>query len=224
MQSKTDWSWFPTALFRGFRALLIFATVWVGGGLAEVSKEKKRSLFNGRNLEGWRTVGSAVWRVEAGAIVGGQDGDPKRSGLIMTEASFRDFELELEFKIDEHGEYNSGVYLRHGAGERQRRGYQINIGRAAAGEYVGLYTGRWLDKGDERDKYRKVLTWNCLRIRAVGNHIQVWLNGHLIVDYRDRGATAERLMPGVIAFQTYGAEGYAGWVRFRSIRIADLSQ
>ena len=180
-------------------------------------------LFNGRDLSGWQTVGTAEWKVVGGRIVGGQFGDSRKSGLLMTEQAFRDFDLELEFKIDEHGKYNSGVYLRHVAGERRRRGYQINIGRAAAEEYIGLYTDRWLAKGDEMDRFRKVLEWNHLRIRAVGPHIEVWLNGQSIVDFRDPNAAPGFLEPVVIAFQTYGAEGHAGWVEFRSISIRVLS-
>ena len=186
------------------------------------AEKPKISLFNGKDLSGWKTMGSAVWSVKEGRILGGQNGEPKNSGLLMTEAVFKDFELDLEFKIDEHGKYNSGVYLRHGAGERRRRGYQINIGRGAAEEYVGLYTDKWLDKGDEHDEFRKVLQWNNLRIRAVANHIQVWLNGHQIVDYLDTEATEEFLDPGVIAFQTYGAEGHDGWVEFRNLSIVSL--
>ena len=82
----------------------------------------RESLFDGKSLNGWLAVGSAKWRVENGMIVGGQDGDPSRSGILMTKKSFRDFELELEFMIDEHGKYNCGVYLRHGPGARRQRG------------------------------------------------------------------------------------------------------
>ena len=183
---------------------------------------KKISLFDGRSLEGWVSVGSAEWRVEDGVLVGGQDGDPKRSGLIMTKKSFKDFELELEFKIDEHGKYNSGVYLRHDRKARGRKGYQINIGRAAAKEYTGLFLKDWLDKGDEHDKIRRPLEWNQLRIRAVGGHIECWLNGQKIVDYTDPDPKPELVKSGVIAFQTYGAEGHSGWVHFRKIRIEEL--
>lgn len=197
-------------------SLAMFAIGMVG------AEKPYEEIFNGRDLTGWNVVGSAKWVVNDGVIRGGQFGDSKRSGLLMTERSFRDFDLELDFKIDEHGKYNSGVYLRHGTKERRRRGYQVNIGRAAVEEYVGLYTDKWLDKGDERDEFRKVLEWNQLRIRAVENHIQVWLNGHKIVDFIDREAAQDYLKPGVIAFQTYGAEGHDGWVEFRRIRIRSL--
>jgi hypothetical protein len=163
--------------------------------------------------------------VEDGIIVGGQDGDPKRSGLLTTADSFKDFELELEFMIDEHGKYNSGVYLRNEPGKGGRTGYQINIGRGAAEEYcAGLYTDHWLAKGDETDTIRKVLQWNKLRIRAEGAHFVVHLNDRKVVDFTDPKPDPKWLQPGVLALQTYGAEGHAGWVKFRNVRIRELGE
>lgn len=183
---------------------------------------KRLILFDGSSLEKWESVGSAVWRVEDGAIWGGQDGDPKRSGLLHTKERFQDFDLELEFMIDEHGKYNSGVYLRNTAGTRRRTGYQINLGRGAADEPVGLFLQTWLDRGDAEDRIRKPREWNHLRIRARGAHIEAWLNGQAIVDYTDPDPKPELLQPGTIAFQTYGAEGHDGWVKFRRISIRVL--
>lgn len=182
------------------------------------------TIFNGKDLSGWTTTGSAVWKAESGILKGGQDGDASRWGLILTEKSYRDFDLSLDFKIDEHGKYNSGVYLRLQQGASRRRVYQVNIGRGAAGEPVGLYLEEWLDDGDAEDKIRKPLEWNQLRIRARGAHIETWLNGEKIVDYTDPNPAPELLQPGAIAFQTYGAEGHAGWVEFRNIRIVNLEK
>lgn len=181
-----------------------------------------RNLIDGPSLTNWNQIGSARWNVTNGVIYGGQDGDPKRSGVLTTKDQFKDFELELEFMIDEHGKYNSGVYLRNEPGRGGRSGYQINIGRGAAEEYVGLYTDRWLDKGDENDTIRKKLEWNSLYIYAKGPHIKARLNGVEIVDYNDPNPNPRFLKPGVIAFQTYGAEGHAGWIKFRNIRIREL--
>lgn len=182
-----------------------------------------RTLFNGKDLEGWIFRGSAQWRVEDGVIVGGQDGDPKKSGLLLTKEQFTDFEIELEFMIDEHGKYNSGVYLRNDPASGGRTGYQVNIGRGAAEEFcAGLYTDKWLDKGDEEDSIRKKLDWNKLQILAKGPHIESTLNGTRVVDFTDPAPPASFLQKGVIALQTYGAEGHAGWVKFRNIRIREF--
>jgi hypothetical protein len=182
-----------------------------------------RELFSGKDMAGWKTIGSAIWKVENGEMIGGQFGDPKRSGVIRTAESFQDFELELEFQIDEHGKYNSGVYLRNDPDTAARTGYQVNIGRGAAGEYCGgVYTTEWLAKGDETDTVRKPKEWNALRILAKGAHIQVELNGKKIVDMADPKPDPKFLQKGVIGFQTYGAEGHDGWVKFRKIRVREL--
>lgn len=197
--------------------------VWLAG--ASACEEGWRQLFNKRNLDGWVALGNAKWGVEDGVIVGGQDGDPKRSGLLATTDKFKDFELKLEFMIDEHGKYNSGVYLRNDPGTAGRTGYQVNIGRGAAEEYSGgIYTDRWLAKGDEFDTIRRKLEWNHLHIIARGGHLQIWLNGVKVADYHDLEPSPELLQPGVIGFQTYGAEGHSGWVKFRKICIRELSE
>lgn len=204
------------------RSVLLLA---LAGCVTGSGGEEGTVLFNGRDLDGWVPVGRAEWRVEEGVIVGGQDGDPRRSGLLTTKKTYRDFELHLEFKIDEHGKYNSGVYLRNDSGTGRRSGYQVNIGRGEAGEYCGgLYTDRWLAKGDEKDTIRMKLEWNTLRIRAVGPRVQVDLNGKRVVDFTDPDPHPKVLQRGVIGLQTYGAEGHAGWVKFRNIRIRELDE
>ncbi len=189
---------------------------------AESKSNEWRTLSHHDHLTNWTQMGSAQWNVTNGVIYGGQQGDPKRGGLLATKDQFQDFELELEFMIDEHGKYNSGVYLRNEPGRGGRTGYQINIGRGAAEEYVGLYTDRWLSKGDEHDTIRKKLDWNKLYIYAKGAHIKARLNGVEIVDHVDLEPKPRFLQSGVIGLQTYGAEGHAGWVRFRNIRVREL--
>ena len=136
---------------------------------------------------------------------------------------FKDFELELDFMIDEHGKYNSGVYLRNDPGTAGRTGYQVNIGRGAAEEYcAGVYTDHWLAKGDEKDTIRKQLQWNSMRIVARGPHLVVDLNGVNVVDMTDDKPEPKFLQPGVIGLQTYGAENHPGWVKFRNVRIREL--
>lgn len=182
-----------------------------------------RELFNGKDIDNWKVVGKAIWKAEDGVLVGGQFGDPKRSGLIHTAESFTDFELELEFQIDEHGKYNSGVYLRNDPGTAARTGYQVNIGRGAAGEFCGgVYTTDWLAKGDETDTIRKPNEWNKFRIRVIGAKLEVDLNGKRIVTLDDPKPDPKFLQKGVIGFQTYGAEGHSGWVKFKNIRIREL--
>ena len=185
-------------------------------------KNSRVSLFNGKDLSGWTSVGSAKWEVSDRIIKGGQNGNPSKSGVLWTNEIFKDFDLTLEFKIDEHGKYNSGVYFRKSKTKPLGRPYQINIGRGVADEPIGLHIDDWLDKGDEKDEFRKPLKWNSLRILAIGPDIKTWLNGNLIVDYKDPSPRKDLLEAGMIGFQTYGAEGHAGWIHFRNISIKKI--
>lgn len=181
------------------------------------------SLFNGHDLSGWTPLGTAHWRVEDGVIVGTQDGDPDLHGLLTTNRQFKDFELYIDFNLEEHGKYNSGVYLRNDPGVERQTGYQVNIGRGVVGEFCGgLYRNGWLGKGDEKDAIRKPEQWNTLHITADGPHILVDLNGTPVVDYTEKGDDPKLLAPGTIGLQTYGAEHHAGHVRFRNIKVREI--
>ena len=87
---------------------------------------------------------------------------------------------------------------------------------------MGLFLDRWLDKGDEEDRIRKPKKWNQVRLLVVGPKITAWLNGVRIVEYLDPEPRPDIAGAGTIALQTYGAEGHAGWVKFRKMRIRKI--
>tara|TARA_R110002096_G_scaffold28985_9_gene87524 strand:+ start:6393 stop:7103 length:711 start_codon:yes stop_codon:yes gene_type:complete len=66
-------------------------------------------LFNGTDLEGWQNFGGGKFYVEDGAIVGEAAPDLPNSFLATT-TMYEDFELEVEFKVDDP--LNSGIQIR----------------------------------------------------------------------------------------------------------------
>ena len=96
-------------------------------------------------MSSWDTFGTAKWTMKtACSPVAGRR--PQTLGRHRTE-HFKDFELTLDFKIDEHGKYNSGVfYVAHE--ERHRPAYQINIG--AAPGTSGIVSRPMATKGDKK--------------------------------------------------------------------------
>ena len=89
-------------------ATLLFT--WTGSAVAQdnqlTAKEKKEGwvlLFNGKNLEGWISVGKDTppafgWEIENGVMtVRKQDG--KRGGDIITREQYSDFDLKVDFRI-----------------------------------------------------------------------------------------------------------------------------
>ena len=62
-------------------------------------------LFNGTSLEGWHAMGENQWKVEAGIMR-----SPKSGSNFVTDKTFTDFKLHIEFRYPKGS--NSGVYLR----------------------------------------------------------------------------------------------------------------
>lgn len=62
-------------------------------------------LFNGRNLNGWHATGSNQWVADSGILK-----SPHPGVNIVTDQSFNDFKLHIEFRYPKGS--NSGVYLR----------------------------------------------------------------------------------------------------------------
>jgi len=215
------------------------------------SAEPWKPLFNGKDFTGWTvparggsslSPADAGWKMEDGIIVGGQAGPGQRGGSLVSQARFKDFELELDFMLAEQPAapdgsctnctYNSGVSL--------RTGYQVNFGRREAGEFIGVVVHRvhakairgnvlWLDTGDEKfPNLRKKEDWNHVQISFKGTRLQVTLNGTKICDVTDNPANPSEAAwkeAGPISFQwPHAGEtgGFAGFVKLRNVRIRDL--
>jgi hypothetical protein len=178
-----------------------------------------KTIFNGRNLDGWKNVGGAVFEVQDGVIVG-RTGDGS-FGWLCTDRTYGDFILELEVNINSG---NSGVQIRsHLPDGRTMVGYQIEVDSSARAWSGGLYEqGRrgWLQNLTNRPAARaafKVGEWNKYRIECVGDSIQSWVNGVPAADYRD-----SMDLEGLIALQVHS--GTNCQVRFRNLRLQDLGR
>lgn len=78
---------------------------------AQVVEPGFTSLFNGRELSGWRG-NPDLWSVKDGAITGITKADPKlthNTFLVYTNREFSDFELRLSYRIEKG---NSGIQYR----------------------------------------------------------------------------------------------------------------
>lgn len=107
---------------------------------------KAVSLFNGKDLTGWKASGKNQWIVKDGILT-----SPKAGSNLITEQKFNDFKLHVEFRYQKGG--NSGVYLR-GRYETQiedspKDAHPNNVlfggiyGFLTANEMVTLGPGQW---------------------------------------------------------------------------------
>ena len=142
------------------------------------------SLFNGKDLSGWTVRGKAKWSVHEGVLVG-----VGGMGHIYSDATCSDLEVKGMFRITEQGaKANSGLYFRANPPSDNidgfPRGYEAQICNSQ-----DSYTG-WLWKpGTPTGKATELLTkdgeWFSYRIRAVGPHIQFWINDKLVMTHDD---------------------------------------
>ena len=177
------------------------------------------SLFNGKDLSGWRKVGNEQWEVVDGAIFG--QGITKEYGYLATEKSYRDFHLSLQFKCEADG--NSGVYIHtafEGDTPRIIAGRQIEIDRGLNRHTGGIYgDGRgWIAwPSPQYETVIRPYDWNDMLIQVEGNHYVVHLNGIRVLDFTYPSPMAEE---GVIALQLHS--GGEGRMRFKDIFVRDL--
>src|SRR5690606_11849431 len=148
---------------------------------------KWTDLFDGKTLEGWKSVGGdAPYTVEDGVIVGTMTkGTP--NSLLITEQEYGELILEVDIKL-EGTETNSGIQTRShidpegNNGKGRVYGRQVEVDPSARAWAGGIYDEArrmWLYPLDLNEKAKtayKVNEYNHYRIEAIGDELRVWVN------------------------------------------------
>lgn len=180
------------------------------------------SLFNGRDLTGWKNNGAEKWFVEQGTIL--CESAANKYGYLTTEKTYRDFNLRLKFKGEAAG--NSGVFLHsritginpeHGP---DIEGMQVEVDPSVGKHTGGLYESGWRGwvkmPTPEGEQALKPGEWNDLEVSVRGNHIVTQLNGIKIVDFTDE---TPKFTDGVIGLQIHTGGGVR--MRWKDIFIQE---
>lgn len=165
------------------------------------------------NLDGWSpSAHPECWSIDGGVL--SLKNDPGREGsTLWTERDYGDFILELEFKFGE-GTIDSGVFVR-------QENDQIQIGES--GSLKRDLTASPYINGEgypiEATGVAEVLRpdgWNAMKIVAVGDDYDVWLNGQHVTHFRSDTAI-ER---GPVGIQLHPQREMT--MQYRNIRLAEL--
>lgn len=179
--------------------------------------QKKQTLFNGKDLTGWKIYGTEKWYVEDGLLVC-ESGPDKEYGYLGTEQKFKDFELTLEFKQEANG--NSGVFFHSSIEGTKIAGWQAEVappGSSTGGIYESYGRG-WLIKPEpEKDKALKMGEWNKMTVKVVGNVVTTFVNGTQMITLDDAKIGGK---DGCIALQIHSGGGIK--VKWRKIKIKQL--
>ena len=167
-----------------------------------VIAQQYTTLFDGSSLDGWNILGSANWELGDGAVSADTG-----SGFLVSAESYGNFQLSLEFWVDEPA--NSGIFIRASDPQNvnDRNSYEVNIYDTRADQTYR--TGGIVHIAAPSEVINAGGQWNSYEITARGNRLVVVLNGTQVVDTTD-----DQFASGPIALQ-YGA----GTVRFRNVRI-----
>jgi hypothetical protein len=180
-------------------------------------------MFNGKDLSGWKTTGN--WVVEEGGIVAlhpraGESGWQRYDAYLTTERKYRDFILDLEFKIGKGG--NSGVFLRVGDPNSQvNSGFEVQILDTHGKEKLTAHDGGGVigTAAPSKNMAKPAGEWNRYVIRCVGNELQVEFNGEQVIDLDlSKSALKDRPAEGYIGFQD---EAKPVW--YRNVRIKEVA-
>ena len=215
-----------------FAVMTVTTTVVLGGcqksaeKSAQKSAEKSASptvasekgytnLFNGRDLTGWEATGNARWVVQDGLLVGTQ-GDKNAPGDLFTTRILRDFETIVTYRAE--WPCNSGVWFRFQSPDKAYQADILEYKNPVA--YSGtLYCPGKLFLAINADKTLENHTgWNTIKIRAQGDHLQIWLNDRPTADVHDTTSDS-----GKIGFQVHpGAEFGPMKIVVREVSIREL--
>jgi hypothetical protein len=194
-------------------------------------------LFNGQNLDGWRSYLSAhevamedVWSVQEGILI--CKGEPM--GYLYTTQTFQNFKLIVEWRwpVDKKPG-NSGILMRiNGAPQTLPRCIECQLKSGSAGDLYGFHDMALSGPADRLHKVEghalggdfnalpRLVTaenppgeWNTAEITVTGGDITVFINGVKVNE-----AQGAEVVRGPIGFQSEGGE-----IHFRTIRIIPLS-
>lgn len=179
--------------------------------------QKKKSLFNGKDLTGWTIHGTEKWYVENGELIC-ESGPDKEYGYLSTNEKYKNFELTLQFKQDANG--NSGVFIRSGIEGVKISGWQVEVAppNAHTGGIYESYGRGWLIQPKAEDeKWLKMGEWNTMKISMINDEITTWLNGHQMITLKDEKIGKGE---GFIALQIHSGGGIK--VRWKNIKIKTM--
>jgi len=145
-------------------------------------------LFNGKNLDGWKAMGTNQWVVENAVLR-----SPKSGANLVSEKQFDDFKLHIEFRYPKGS--NSGVYLR-GRYEVQ---VEDSYGMAPLPDLFSAVYG-FLPPNEMAAK--KAGEWQSFDITLVGRRVTVIANGKKVI--------ADQVIPGITGGALNSKEGEPG--------------
>lgn len=145
-------------------------------------------LFNGNNLDGWKALGDNQWIAENGILK-----SPKSGANLVSEETFNDFKLHIEFRYPKGS--NSGVYL------RGRYEVQIEDNKGMEPSNI-LFSGIYGFLTPTEITAKNPGEWQQFDITLIGKRVTVVANGVPVI--------IDQIIPGITGGALDSKEGESG--------------
>ena len=189
------------------------------GAVVGASKDKGSgwvSLFNGRDLAGWKThpADNAKWEVKKGILIGS---GPNVGHLFSQRDDYKNFHFRVEAKINDGG--NGGQYFRTKFGKSYPQGYEAQINSTGSDP---VKTGSLFNLAPIEEMLVQPDEWFTQEVIADGNQIVILVNGDKVVDYVDQAKT---YTTGHLVLQhSMRSQGKDTVIQFRKIEVRELPE
>lgn len=173
------------------------------------------SLFNGKDLTGWKIPKGnekVGWYQAKQGVLELRSGPKKKGSVLWTEKNYKDFEVDLEFRFVD-GTIDSGIHLRNS--DQIQLGISGSLKRDMTCSPYIPGKGYPVEASDVA-KLLKAKDWNKVKIRAIGPKYTTWLQGKEVMNYESISAKEE----GPIGIQLHGNRNMK--IDFRNLNIKEL--
>ena len=192
------------------------------------------SLFNGKDLTGWFIDGGdqGHWKVQPGEILA-QCPDAKHVNWLLTDRTYADYLLRLEFRLEEGA--RSGVAVRAFRGEwtGHRWGKEPvhpMLKLTDPAQFPGEPPGstQWAKDGNplsQPDQAAELAPgWNRLELEVRGETLRASVNGKPVADRKlDDTPPRDQVVPGLNRFRgRIGLQAQNGVTHFRNLEVKEL--
>ena len=188
--------------FSGVRAPKLIRSMDVNWG-------KSISLFNGYNLDGWKSSDPEKknqWTVKKGVLL-----NPESGVNLITDKKFEDFKLSIEFRYPNGS--NSGVYLRGRYEVQVEDNYGLEPESTLFGGIYGFLKPNQMAAKPAGEWQRYEITLIGRRVSVVANDKKI-INDQIIPGITGGALDSKEALPGPIMLQ-----GDHGIIEYRNIKI-----
>jgi hypothetical protein len=195
----------------------ILAGIIFAGNL-RAADDATKAFVNPDNWEGLMQY----WKIDGTTIVGTTPPEKLTfNTFLCSKKKYKDFELKFQIRLKD-GAGNSGVQIRSSIANEKTfavKGPQCDIGEAYWGCLYGELFGGMMKQADFK-KVSEVLKkddFNDYRIKCVGKHVTISINGLVTVDDDFEKMPED----GIIAFQLHA--GHVMEATFKDIEFKELT-